>query len=306
MSPSVSRPFATTKEATVDHELPEPMTTLIDRDDHRGLGVPAWLSKAYGGGFGFPDTPLDRPYTFGNFVQGMDGIVSFQLPGQASGGPVSGFNAQDQFLMGVLRAAADAVMVGAGTLRAEPEHVWTPEHIYPKAGPCWAELRSTFGKQPNLINAFVTASGDINLGSVVFRQPNVRCIVITAASGAAKIAGLRQANPDATFEVLMTTEGGEHHVNFPEMLRRLRTDFGVEHLLVEGGPQLMGDFLSQDRMDEIFLTIAPQVIGTDGARPTFAKGKPFTPATARWWQLVSVKGWGNYLYNRYRLTKPKA
>ncbi|MDO8622124.1 MAG: dihydrofolate reductase family protein, partial [bacterium] len=234
--------------------------------------------------------------------QGMDGIVSFQLPGQASGGPVSGFNAQDQFLMGVLRAAADAVMVGAGTLRAEPEHCWTPEHIYPKAGPRWAELRRAFGKQPNLINAFVTASGDINLEAVVFRQPNIRCVVFTTTAGAERIAGMRAAHPGATLEVIVV---GERTVDLPEMLRRFRTEFGVEHLLVEGGPQLMGDFLSQDLMDEVFLTIAPQVIGTDGNRPTFAKGKPFTPETARWWQLVSAKGWGDYLYTRYRLVKTK-
>ncbi|MDP3771412.1 MAG: dihydrofolate reductase family protein [bacterium] len=286
----------------MEHGLPEPMTTFVDRDDHRGRMLPAWLTGAYGGGFRFPDVPADRPRTFGNFVQGMDGIVSFQLPGQASGGPVSGFNAQDQFLMGVLRAAADAVMVGAGTLRAEPEHCWTPEHIYPKAGPRWAELRQMFGKQPNLINAFVTASGDINLEAVVFRQPNIRCVVFTTKSGAERIAGMRAAHPDATLEVIVV---GERTVELPEMLRRFRTEFGVEHLLVEGGPQLMGDFLSQDLMDEIFLTIAPQVIGTDGNRPTFAKGKPFTPQTARWWQLVSAKGWGDYLYTRYRLTKTK-
>lgn len=283
----------------MEPQFPEPMTTFIDHDDHRGHVLPVWLTRAYGGGFHLPAAAADRPYLFGNFVQGMDGIVSFQLPGQASGGPVSGYNAQDQFLMGVLRAAADAVVVGAGTLRAEPEHRWTPEHIYPKAGMRWAELRRDLGKQPGLINAFVTASGDINLDAVVFRSPNIRCVVFTTAAGAERIAGMRTSHPDARLDVVVA---GEKTVELPEMLRKFRVEFGVAHLLVEGGPQLMGDLLSQDLLDEIFLTIAPQVIGTDGTRPTFAKGKPFTPQTARWWQLVSTKGWGNYLYTRYRLT----
>ncbi|MBI4434510.1 dihydrofolate reductase family protein [Candidatus Uhrbacteria bacterium] len=283
--------------------FPSPMISYLDRDERHITKppLPNWVTRAYGGNISFPDAQAERPYLFANFVQGMDGVVSFQLPGQASGGPVSGFNAQDQFLMAVLRAAADAVMVGAGTLRAEPEHRWIPEHIYPKGGQSlWTGLRKRFGKQPNPINAFVTASGDINLGAVVFQQSNIRCVVFTTKTGAERIAGMRAAHPDAKLEVIVV---GDRTVDLPEMLRRFRTEFGVEHLLVEGGPQLMGDFLSQDLMDEVFLTIAPQVIGTDGNRPTFAKGKPFTPQTARWWKLVSAKGWGDYLYTRYRFKR---
>lgn len=317
MPSSNSRPLATTEEVTMIDEVdnidpddrnvfPAPMMTYFDRDDQgvaRGAALPKWVTQAYGGGLRFPDAPPDRPYTFANFVQGMDGVVSFQLPGQASGGPVSGFNPQDQFLMALLRAKADAVMVGAGTLRAEPEHVWTPEHIYPKGGhPMWGGLRRRLGKQPNLINSFVTASGDINLGAKVFRQSNLRCVVFTTATGAERIMSMRAAHPDAKLEVIVV---GERTVNLSKMLWRFRTEFGVQHLLVEGGPQLMGDLLSQDLMNEVFLTVAPQVIGTDGDRPTFAKGRPFTPETARWWELVSLKGWGNYLYTRYRFTGAK-
>lgn len=297
MEPLQPRTLAPTKEAAVYYsDLPEPMQTFVDHDDRQGQVSPRWLTSVYGS-LTFPAASADRPYVYANFVQGMDGIVSFQLPGAMSGGAVAGFNAQDQFLMAVLRAAADAVMVGAGTLRAEPEHRWIPEHIYPKAGARWAELRQFFGKQPDLINAFVTASGDIDLEAVVFHQPNIRCVVFTTTAGAAKIEERRAAHPTAALEVVVV---GEDRVDLTEMLRRFRTEFGVEHLLVEGGPQLMGDFVAQGLMDGIFLTDAPQVIGTDGKRPTWAKGHPFAPDTAKWYELVSLKGWGDYVFRRYR------
>ena len=59
-----------------------------------------------------------RPHVIGNFVTSLDGVVSLGIPGKAGGGEISGFNPHDRMVMGVLRAAADAVVVGAGTLRA--------------------------------------------------------------------------------------------------------------------------------------------------------------------------------------------
>lgn len=278
--------------------LPEAITTYFDRDvtTYGKPLIPA-LAAAYGGDLRLPSAPHERPYIIANFVQGMDGIVSFHPPGPTSGGPVSGLNPQDQLLMAILRARADAVVVGAGTLRAEPEHRWTPEHIYPKAETLWKDLRWSIGKPPDLINAFVTNSGDISPEAVVFRQPNIRCVVFTTTRGAAKINAMRDAYPNARIEAIVV---GEDRVDLTEMLRRFRTDLNVEHLLVEGGPQLMGDLVAQGFMDEIFLTDAPQIIGTDGKRPTWAKGHAFTPEEAKWYELVSLKGWGDYLFRRYR------
>ena len=59
----------------------------------------------------------DQPYVVGNFVSTLDGVVSFEIPGKSGGGEISGFNEADRFIMGLLRASADAVIVGAGTLR---------------------------------------------------------------------------------------------------------------------------------------------------------------------------------------------
>jgi hypothetical protein len=72
---------------------------------------------------------------FANFVVSVDGIVSIDPP-RGSGAEISDGNVQDLAVMGILRAVADGVVIGAGNLRAEGKHVWTAEHICPElAGP---------------------------------------------------------------------------------------------------------------------------------------------------------------------------
>jgi len=81
----------------------------------------------------------------------------------------------------------------------------------------------------------------------------------------------------------------------------LRTDFGVSLLLHEGGPTLFGRFVADGCVDELFLTIAPQVAGRNQQplRPGFVAGVEFLPETAPWLDILSVKQRGNHLYLRY-------
>ena len=106
-----------------------PLETLYEVDQGNALPLPPELAGVYGR-LAFPPHP-GRPYVIGNFVTSLDGVTSLQVPGQAGGGPISGFNPHDHLVMGLLRAAADAVIVGAGTLRAVPHHVWTAAYVCP-------------------------------------------------------------------------------------------------------------------------------------------------------------------------------
>ena len=81
--------------------------------------IPEGLRARYDGNLSFPPAPENRPYFIANFVSTLDGVVSFDLPGQSGGAQISGSNEEDRFIMGLLRASADAVMVGAGTLQAD-------------------------------------------------------------------------------------------------------------------------------------------------------------------------------------------
>ena len=81
------------------------------------------------------EVPLrpDRPTIAANFVSTLDGIVALDRAGATGGREVSGESEPDRFLMGLLRAIADAVLVGAGTARASRNHAWTPGSAYPPA-----------------------------------------------------------------------------------------------------------------------------------------------------------------------------
>ena len=76
----------------------------------------------------------DRPAIIANFVTTIDGIVALDGGALTGGGIISGFNEPDRFLMGLLRALADLVVVGAGTLRGSTEHGWIAERVHPASG----------------------------------------------------------------------------------------------------------------------------------------------------------------------------
>ena len=95
----------------------ELIQTLLDRQAPVDPPVlPEALRTLYGGDLHFSASGDRRPRVIGNFVSTLDGVVSFAIPGKAGGGNISGFNAGDRFIMGLLRASADAVMVGAPSM----------------------------------------------------------------------------------------------------------------------------------------------------------------------------------------------
>src|SRR5512141_2883278 len=94
---------------------PRPLETLYDGSNGHNLPLPPQLAD-FCGMLRFPLT-AGQPYVIAKFVTTLDGVASLGIPGKAGGDQISGSNKQDVALMGVLRAAADAVVVGAGTLR---------------------------------------------------------------------------------------------------------------------------------------------------------------------------------------------
>src|ERR1700727_3893300 len=115
------------------------LRTLIETTRGRSLPLPPNLSRLYGA-FRLP-TPRLGLHVFSNFVSTLDGVVSLQVKGHSGGGDISGFSTQDRMVMGLLRAVADVVIVGSGTLDADPRHVWTPEAICPELASDYRRLR---------------------------------------------------------------------------------------------------------------------------------------------------------------------
>ena len=115
-----------------------PLETLYEVEGGKDLPLPPSLAALYGR-LQFPSRS-GSPHVIGNFVSTLDGIVS--LDAQTSGGEISGFNQHDRMVMGLLRAVADVVIVGAGTLRADPHHLWTADYIYPSLSAEYQQLRA--------------------------------------------------------------------------------------------------------------------------------------------------------------------
>jgi hypothetical protein len=87
--------------------------TLIDCDqEYAEPALPQGLRKLYDGDLHFRRSPAARPFVIANFVSTLDGVVSYEIKGQAEGSAISGSDPADRFIMGLLRASADGIIVG--------------------------------------------------------------------------------------------------------------------------------------------------------------------------------------------------
>jgi riboflavin biosynthesis pyrimidine reductase len=273
--------------------MPVPLETLFDGAPGEPLPLPPELEQLYGR-LALPPASDERPYIFGNFVETLDGVAVAHA-GQESL-DISGGNEQDQMVMGLLRACADAVVVGAGTLRDARSHRWTPDFIYPELAPAYRLLRERLARAGQPLNVIVSAHGNIDVSLPVFHDPAIEVVLITTDLGRER---LRRARLPASVHLEIAGAGAALEARaILEALGRVRR---CERVLIEGGPHLMGVFLAGQLIDELFLTLAPQVAGraAQEERPGFVAGRLFLPGDPRWGELVSVKRAASYLFLRY-------
>lgn len=234
-----------------------------------------------------------------NFVASLDGVVALG-DGEGGGGEISGWFEPDRFVMGLLRSLADAIVVGAGTVRGAPAHEWTPRRVNRAHAADYDGWRHALGLAPQPTTVIVTASGDLDPSHPALSAPDVPVIVVTAAPGARYLAGMGLAA-----HVRVVDTGGDARVEPAAVVAVLRAE-GAQVALCEGGPHLLGDLLGAGAVDELFLTVAPQVIGrADGGsqRLSFLEGLALPPGEGRWLDLVSVHRGGDHLFLRHRLRR---
>lgn len=196
--------------------------------------------------------------------------------------------------MGLLRACADAVLLGAGTLRATPGHRWTAEHIFPRMARTFADLRGRLGRKPQPRLVLVTASGDFDTSHQALAEG---VTIITTKQG----AGALEARLPESAEVLTIEKNGR--VDLEPAVRELR-DHGYNVLLTEGGPHLMGDMLRANLLDEAFLTISPVIAGRNiETRFGMVAGAELLPGHNLWSRLLSARRNGDFLFLRYGLRR---
>lgn len=279
---------------------------LFDRGEPCALDDPVYAPY---GRLGFPEPPAGRPWVFANFVQSIDGIAS--LRGRHSAGADISQSQEDRWLMELLRAHADALLLGVGTLIDET-------NLRAGRGPAFcvgdAEIRKFRerlgrGREKNI---FLTGSGSLDLSRFrVFDGDQVEAIVITTRTGAARLA---ERNPRHSVRVLLA--GEDRFVDLPAAISALRREWGIRYLLCEGGPTLYGHMARSGLIDEKFVTISPIEVGQiippeqepaewekadpPRERPTTFHAPGFTKDNAPWWRWLSCRRVGDHEFNRYR------
>ena len=261
-----------------------PFEVLFEAD-LPSYALPDELNRLYGR-LGFADRVV-----YSNFVSSLDGVVTLGS-GVSAGSVISGKNPADRFLMGLLRACADAVVIGAGTLRATPGHVWTPAHVFPDLAVEFAALRTALDRSPEPRLVIFTASGRLNREHPALKKG----AIIMTTEAVAKRIGSRLPR---TCEVIGLGKGKA--VNVKHAFRELR-NMGFDVLLTEGGPHLMGELIKAKLLDELFLTISPVVAGRHKEhRLGMVEGVELLPSVPVWSHLLSARRHADYIFLRYGL-----
>jgi riboflavin biosynthesis pyrimidine reductase len=185
----------------------------------------------------------------------------------------------DKRIFGVLRALADAVLVGAGTARAE-------EYRPALRRPSLAALRE--GRPETATIALVTRTLGLNLTASLFTDtpPDARTIVITCAAADAELRA-------ATAKVADVIVVGEETVDLAAAVTALG-DRGLRHVICEGGPHLLADLTAAGLLDELCLSLSPVLAGPGASRIVAGQPQPARPLA-----LKHVLADDGFLFARY-------
>jgi riboflavin biosynthesis pyrimidine reductase len=184
----------------------------------------------------------DRPLIAVNFASTVDGRATID----GVSGPI-GSGTDTAMLVG-LRSRFDAVMIGAGTMRAERYGRLTASREA-------RERREAMGLDPDPLLVIVSGRLDLPWDASAFTDGGGRVLIFTAS----------EAEPPETATPLQVVRH-EDFVDVVAALRQLRAELGIRALLCEGGPGLHNQLQGAGFVDDLFLTIAPKLAGGDGPR----------------------------------------
>jgi riboflavin biosynthesis pyrimidine reductase len=263
-----------------------PFELLTETADQPVYDLPTRLRDVYAGAIGF-----ESPCVYANFVSSVDGVVTLGPEQSSPGSLISGNSRADRFVMGLLRACADTVLLGAGTLRDSPGHRWTPAHVFPDAAAEFAELRRRLKRTESPRLVVVTAGGDID---VLHSGLVPGSVIVTSDVGARHLMHRLPAG------VEVRSLGEPPNLSVQRVVESLRGD-GDGVILTEGGPTLVGQLLRGHLVNELFLTLSPVLLGRSSSepRPGLVDATAFAVASAPALSLSSARRHGSHLFLRY-------
>jgi riboflavin biosynthesis pyrimidine reductase len=215
------------------------------------------------------EPPQDRPRVAMNFVATVDGRATIE----GRSGPIG--SATDSEMLAGLRTRFDAVLIGAGTMRAERYG-----RLVPNQGE--RERREGLGLPHDPLMVIFSGRLDLPWDAPLF----------TAGGGMVLVFSASDSEPPETATPLQIVRH-PGRVDLEEALRHLRHEHGVRALLCEGGPRLHAELQAADLVDELFLTTAPKLTG---AGPSIVEGElPGVALLKMAWLLEE----GGELFARY-------
>ena len=265
----------------------QPLEALFETPGLPTFELPDELIGAYNGSIGFTE-----PRLYANFVASLDGVTAIPHELQSSH-LIAASNENDRFVVGLLRACADAILVGAGTLMASPRTRWTAGHAYPPAASFYAQLRRRRGRPPHPTLAVLSGSGRIDTRHPGLRE---RSLILTSEPGT---ACLGRELPASTAIVPLGASPTLDPVAAIDVLRA----GGHRLILCEGGPTLFGALITAKLVDELFLTLSPLLAGRagDSRRLSLLEEAAFLPGRTMSCNLLSLRRAGSHLFLRYEL-----
>ncbi|MFI7383914.1 pyrimidine reductase family protein [Streptomyces sp. NPDC049813] len=264
------RLFPVTYE-TADHEGRE------GREAAAGPSGREWSLDELADAYGYPAEAAAGVWLRANMVSTLDGAAQHDGRSQPISCPA------DMRIFGTLRALADAVVVGAETVRQEG---YRPA----RARDAFAARRAAAGQGPAPSIAVISARLDLDFTLPLFTEPLAPTYVLTgAAAPAERMAAARASGA----QVLIAGEGAGVE---PERAVAALAGRGLTRLLTEGGPRLLGQFVAAQVLDELCLTLSPLL--TSGTAQRIAGGSgPVLPAR---FELASLLEEDGFLFSRYR------
>ncbi|MFM8518870.1 MAG: dihydrofolate reductase family protein [Solirubrobacterales bacterium] len=216
-------------------------------------------------------SPGDRPFFAANMVTSLDGRAAVE--GRSK---LLGSERDAEVLLG-LRSLFDALLIGAGTLRAEQYGPIIRD-------PGLREKREAAGLDPSPLAVVVTSSFDLPWDCPLFTEGIGKVVVFTGTD--------REPPPTATEVEVVASDGDPNLTDLAAWL----AGRGIRSVLCEGGPTILGELVDRELLDELFLTIHPVITGEAGA-PRIVEG-PVGAMTS--FELVELSREGDELFTRFR------
>jgi riboflavin biosynthesis pyrimidine reductase len=266
----------------------EPLKLLLERDDELPTvdELPEQLRRLYGG-----DLRLAEETLFANFVETIDGVVA--IPSLERSNALISASVADRFVMGLLRAVADAVLVGCGTVIASPNGRWKPHTVFPSAAEDFASLRRSLGYEGDPPVAIVTGRGSVDPDHPVVREG---ALIITTQLGADRLRD--RIEPPAEIAVV----NGDRVVDVRAAIDLLHSR-GHRRILSEAGPRLFASLAHEGLVDDLFLTVSPLLAGRSDQIEKLAlvHGIDLLPERRVEARLESARLAADHLFLRYQL-----